>query len=59
VTSGIGPNDPNNGKVFDSGLSALLEPSKTFSFRFETASEFPYFCQLHPAMAEKVVVSYK
>jgi plastocyanin len=59
VTSGIGPNDPSKGKVFDSSLSALLEPGKTFSFRFERAGEFPNFCQLHPAMAGKVVLSYK
>ena len=55
VTSGTGPSDPNKGKEFDSGLSTLA-PSKTFSHTFNTAGEFPYFCQLHPTMVGKVVV---
>ena len=53
VTSGTGLNDPNKGKEFDSGLSNPLIPGKTFSHRFTRAGEFPYFCQLHPAMAGK------
>ncbi len=57
VTSGTGPSDPNKGKVFDSGLSTLLTQGKTFSHKFNTAGEFPYFCQIHPTMVGKVVVS--
>jgi plastocyanin len=60
VTSGLGPNDTNLGKVFDSGLSgptALTATGKTFSHTFTTAGEFPYFCQLHPTMVGKVIVS--
>src|SRR5947209_3718681 len=57
VTSGTGPIDPNKGKEFDSGLSTLLTPGKTFSHTFNTAGEFTYFCQVHPAMTGKVVVS--
>ena len=57
VTSGTGPIDPNKGKEFDSGLSTLLTPGKTFSHTFNTAGEFTYFCQVHPAMIGKVVVS--
>ena len=59
VTSGTGGNDPNLGKDFDSspGLKTLLSPSQTFSHKFDTAGEFPYFCQLHPAMVGEVRVT--
>ena len=56
VTGGTGTSDPNKGKGFDSGLSTPLMPGKTFSHRFIRAGEFPYFCQLHPAMAGTVIV---
>ncbi|PWU79871.1 MAG: hypothetical protein DLM72_15320 [Candidatus Nitrosopolaris wilkensis] len=59
VTSGTGPSDTTHGKQFDSGLSgptALTTQGKTFSHKFMTAGEFPYFCQLHPTMVGKVVV---
>jgi plastocyanin len=59
VTSGTGSADPNMGKEFDSspGLKTLLAPNQTFSHKFAIAGEFPYFCQIHPAMVGKVVVS--
>ena len=57
VTSGTGYNDPTKGKEFDSGLSTLLTSGKTFSHTFDTAGEIPYYCQIHPTMVGKVVVS--
>ncbi|MGA9845892.1 MAG: plastocyanin/azurin family copper-binding protein [Nitrososphaeraceae archaeon] len=57
VTSGTGPADPNKGKEFDSGLSTLLTPGKTFFHKFTRAGEFQYFCQLHPAMTGTVTVA--
>jgi len=59
VTSGTGPSDPQMGKQFDSGLTgaSVLGPGKTFSHTFTTAGTFSYFCQLHPAMVGKVIVS--
>jgi len=57
VTSGTGPSDPNKGKEFDSGLSTLLTPGKTFSHTFNTAGMFAFFCQVHPTMMGKVVIS--
>jgi plastocyanin len=57
VTAGTGLSDPNKGKGFDSGLSTPLMPGKTFSHRFTRAGEFPYFCQLHPAMGGTVTVT--
>ena len=53
----IGPNDINKEKEFDSGLSTLIAPGKTFSHKFEKTGEFSYFCQVHPTMIGKVVVS--
>jgi nitrite reductase (NO-forming) len=55
VTSGT-PNTANAGQVFDSGLTALIMPAKTYSHKFTNVGEFPYFCRLHPTMVGKVVV---
>ncbi len=38
---------------FDSGF---LNPGDTWSYTFETAGEFEYFCQPHPWMRAKVIV---
>ena len=59
VTSGTDSSDPNMGKEFDSspGLNTLLSTRQTFSHKFTTVGEFPCFCQLHPTMVGKVVVS--
>ena len=60
VTSGSGSSDPNMGKAFDSGLSgasALTTMGKTFQHQFAQAGQYPYFCQLHPTMVGKVIVS--
>ena len=59
ITSGTDSSDPNIGKEFNSspGLSTLLSTNQKFSHKFDTAGEFPYFCQLHPTMIGKVVVS--
>jgi plastocyanin len=58
VTSGTGPSDPNKGKEFDSGFSSLLTPGKTFSHIFKLSGQIPYFCQIHPTMVGKIIVSY-
>ena len=59
ITSGKDSGDPDAGKVFDSSpnFNPLLAPKQTFQHMFTTAGEFPYFCQLHPTMVGKVVVS--
>jgi nitrite reductase (NO-forming) len=49
ITSGK-PNTPNAGEAFDSGLTALIMPAKTFSHKFTNIGEFSYFCRLHPNM---------
>jgi plastocyanin len=58
VTSGS-ESDPDKGKVFDSSpnFNPLLAPKQTFQHEFTTAGDFPYFCQVHPTMIGKVVVS--
>jgi len=57
VVSGTGGTDPNKGKVFDSGLTTLIQPGKTFSHTFTTAATIPYFCQIHPAMVGTIKVT--
>jgi plastocyanin len=37
--------------------SSTLVQGKSFSFTFEKAGEYPYFCTLHPNMAGTVSVS--
>ena len=40
-------------KVFK---SKVLDTDETFSFTFEQAGTFPYFCSIHPKMTGKVIV---
>lgn len=35
----------------------LIPPGKTFTYTFDEAGEFPYFCTLHPAMVGTVMVA--
>ncbi len=56
VVSGTGGSDANKGKVFDSGLTTLIQPGKSYSHKFTTAGEVPYFCQIHPNMVGKIEV---
>jgi nitrite reductase (NO-forming) len=55
ITSGK-PNTPNAGEAFDSGLTALIMPAKTFSHTFTNIGEFSYFCRLHPNMMGTITV---
>jgi nitrite reductase (NO-forming) len=55
VTSGVA-NTPNVGEVFDSGLTSLISPSKTYSHKFTNAGQFTYFCRLHPTMVGEIEV---
>jgi len=57
VVSGTGSTDPNKGKVFDSGLTTLIQPGKSFSHTFTAAGTIPYFCQIHPSMVGKIIVT--
>jgi plastocyanin len=53
VVSGKGMSDTSLGKMFE---SAPIAPGKTFSYKFDTAGTYDYFCTLHPAMVGTVVV---
>ena len=55
VTSGE-PNSVSAGELFDSGLTALIMPSKSFSHKFIHPGEFSYFCRVHPTMIGEVHV---
>lgn len=54
ITSGTEPDDPNVGVRFD---SKVLSPDETFSYIPNETGEIPYFCQLHPAMKGKLIIS--
>jgi aldose sugar dehydrogenase len=53
VTSGSGPNDPNEGKQFNSGL---LAEGQAVIHTFKRVGEFNYFCLVHPNMIGKIIV---
>jgi plastocyanin len=36
--------------------SAGLDPNETYSFRFDTAGTYAYFCAIHPHMTAQIVV---
>ncbi|KAG2473384.1 MAG: hypothetical protein NPMRTH4_1390006 [Nitrosopumilales archaeon] len=44
---------PDVGTMFDSGL---MMNGDSFSFTFDTAGEYPYFCMVHPWMVGTVIV---
>jgi plastocyanin len=37
-------------------VSGRIEPTKTFSFTFNEAGTFVYFCSVHPAMGATITV---
>jgi plastocyanin len=53
VTSGR-PNTVNVGEMFDSGLTALITPSKTYSHTFTKTGQYSYFCRVYPTMVGKL-----
>lgn len=53
VTSGLGMEDNNKGKEFD---SPIIFSDKIYSHTFFKVGTFPYFCILHPTMIGKVIV---
>ena len=55
VTSGE-PNTVNAGELFDSGLTALIMPSKSFSHKFSHPGEFSYFYRVQPTLVGEVLV---
>jgi plastocyanin len=56
VTRGTGPQDPNAGKQFDSGMIA---PGAHYSIAASKigSGEHPYFCQIHPFMKGSITIS--
>lgn len=43
-TSGTGPEDPQSGQLWDSGL---LGTAESFTYQFESAGTYPYYCIPH------------
>ena len=57
VSSGK-PNSPDAGRLFDSGLTSLIMPSKSYSHTFNEPGEYSYFCRLHPNMVGTIEVQH-
>lgn len=57
VSSGK-PNSPDAGRLFDSGLTSLITPSKSYSHTFNEPGEYTYFCKLHPNMVGTIEVEH-
>ena len=55
VSSGK-PNSQDAGQIFDSGLTSLMLPSKSYSHKFTSPGEYSYFCRLHPNMVGTIEV---
>ncbi len=59
VTSG-NAGDADSGSLFDSTKDPagfLIKPEATWEHTFDTAGDYPYFCQVHPWMVGVVMVS--
>jgi plastocyanin len=54
VTSGTDSSDPNNAKLFDSGIN-LRNNGDHFSYTFTSAGTFPYYCQVHPTVMKGTI----
>ena len=53
VRSGLGAEDNMRRKEFDSLIIIL---GKTYIHAFSEVGEYPYFCELHPAMVGKIII---
>ncbi len=56
ITSGTGPQDPDSGKLFDSGI---IPPHGKFSVPAEKIGkgDHSYYCSVHPFMQGKITIS--
>lgn len=59
VTSGTASSPTSDFGSKADGTPILIAPKKTFSFTFDKAGTYDYYCTLHPAMVGKVVVDSK
>jgi plastocyanin len=58
ATSGPGSDDPNSGKIFDTGIINVGERSMPLQLSgVKVGDEIPYYCKVHPSMTGKLVVT--
>ena len=43
--------------TFGTGTDAYLRKGQTYSYTFDEAGEYPYYCDVHPAMVGTVTVT--
>ena len=57
ATSGTGAEDPNSGKIFDTGIINEGEESAPQQFTdVKEGDKIPYYCQVHPYMSSTLTV---
>jgi plastocyanin len=58
ATSGTGSDDPNSGKIFDTGIINGGEQSTPLQLTgVKVGDEIPYYCMVHPSMTGKLIVT--
>jgi plastocyanin len=58
ATSGTGSDDPDSGKIFDTGIINGGDQSTPLQFTgVKIGDEIPYYCMVHPSMTGKLIVT--
>jgi plastocyanin len=58
ATSGKGSDDPNSGKIFDTGIINGGDQSTPLQLLgVKVGDEIPYYCMVHPSMTGKLIVT--
>jgi plastocyanin len=58
ATSGTSSNDPNSGKIFDTGIIDGGDQSTPLRLSgVKVGDEIPYYCMVHPSMTGKLIVT--
>ena len=58
ATSGIGSDDPDSGKIFNTGIINGGEQSTPLQLTgLRLGDEIPYYCMVHPSMTAKLIVT--
>ena len=58
ATSGLGAEDPNSGKMFNTGIINGGDQSNPVHLKgLKVGDEIPYYCMVHPSMTGKLIIT--
>lgn len=58
ATSGAGAEDPNSGKMFNTGIINAGDQSNPVHLKgVKVGDEIPYYCMVHPSMTGKLIIT--